>query len=403
MLGKGERKEMKKNNNIFYIVTSRAFTSFGQALIFVSLTWLAAELTNSAKLLSMMSAARILPGILFSLFVGAYIDKVDKRKAWILLDYARSILMFTFFILFALDKIGIWGLICIVFLNATIEDAKNMLTSASIPQMVTNEQLQEANSKVNGAENLFQFLGNAISGMLYAIGGVIVSIICTILTSLLSAFSISKTTTRGNAMRSTPTSMLHKEIAYGVDYLLKHKDLILLFSMSVSANAMLSSAGLLALHLQRTFDASPVVYGLIEGVDAIGGVFAAILLSKIQIKNGMRFLTFCSLGLGAAYAVEGFMPNSYLLAILICTTGMILVAFNISYITEFQKALDEEVRGRVMSLTYMITTIVYISSTFFSGVLADMIDIKTVWGLFGGAHIIVTILVLSVEKKAKHS
>ena len=72
-------------------------------------------------------------------------------------------------------------------------------------------------------------------------------------------------------------------------------------------------------------------------------------------------------------------------------------------ITEFQKALDEEVRGRVMSLTYMITTIVYISSAFFSGVLADMIDIKIVWGLFGGAHIIVTILILSVEKKVKHS
>ncbi len=99
------------------------------------------------------------------------------------------------------------------------------------------------------------------------------------------------------------------------------------------------------------------------------------------------------------YSKTRHMPNSYLLAILICTTGMILVAFNISYITEFQKALDEEVRGRVMSLTYMITTIVYISSAFFSGVLADMIDIKIVWGLFGGAHIIVTILILSVEKK----
>src|SRR4051794_36941156 len=59
-----------------------AFTSFAVPLLVF-------QLTGSALNLALASAATALPGLLFGLLVGAWVDRVDRKRLMISADLAR--------------------------------------------------------------------------------------------------------------------------------------------------------------------------------------------------------------------------------------------------------------------------------------------------------------------------
>jgi|GEM_PF-6583686 len=395
---------MKSKKNMTLLIISRSTTSFGKALLFVTLTWYAAELTNSATLVSLLSSARMLSGLLFSVFIGVFIDKFDKRKTWIIVDLCRSGLMIFLLILYLLNLMNIWWLIFVVFMNAIIDNSKTTLSTSAIPSFVGEDNLQESNSKITTGENAFQFVGNLLSGIAYYSFGILLSTIANFFTSILSAFVISKTKVEQKKITNDNFGVsVIEDIKYGFKYFFSQKRLIILLTMSISGSIMLSSSGLLALYVRQIFNTSSTVYGFMEGADALGGVVGALLLSKVKINKLIRFTSASSIVLGVLYALQGFMPNVILLTIVIFFFGATLSWFNISYITEFQNRIDESVRGRVLSMSYMITTIIYPISSMLSGIAADRFGIARVWGVMGLTHLIIILILFNLVRKEDYN
>src|SRR6476646_1976455 len=118
-----------------------------------SITLLAAplaiyDLTGSAVNLGLMSVAQMTPYILFGLWIGAWVDRVDRRRLMILADIARAIIIMSIPVLAWQGSLSVWWIYVVGFVNATISIAFDASEFAAIPGLVDSDDLVAANGRI---------------------------------------------------------------------------------------------------------------------------------------------------------------------------------------------------------------------------------------------------------------
>lgn len=124
----------------------------GDGIRLAALPLLAAQLTTSPVLVSAVTAAQFLPWVTVAPLGGALVDRHDRRRMILATQVWRGLVMLVLALLVATDVVAIWQLCVVAFVITAGEILVDPSVVALVPQLVTDEQLDDANARIASAE-----------------------------------------------------------------------------------------------------------------------------------------------------------------------------------------------------------------------------------------------------------
>jgi MFS family permease len=118
--------------------------------------------------MSLIGVLQTIPPLLFGPFAGVLLDRIDKRRAMIVIDVVRTGLLSLIPILYAMGLLSLPVLYVLVFVIAMFSMAFGPALNATLPLIVKKEQLTRVNALMQSAMTIGQLLGPALSGILIA-------------------------------------------------------------------------------------------------------------------------------------------------------------------------------------------------------------------------------------------
>ena len=155
------------NRNFILMIIGQIISLFGNAILRFSLSLYVLQVTGSASIFATILAVSILPTILLSPFGGILADRVNRRSIMLSLDFLTSFLIFGF------SMVSTRGfsivLVAILMISLSIIQAfYQPSVQASIPLLVSENQLMQANGIVVQINALATLLGPILGGFLFS-------------------------------------------------------------------------------------------------------------------------------------------------------------------------------------------------------------------------------------------
>ena len=152
--------------NYHRVYTASVISNLGDGVALIGYPWLASAVTRNPLLIAAVAVAQRLPWLVFSLPAGVITDRVDRRKAMVLMDSLRAVI--TLFVAIAVLGLGddlpepdalktVMGtrpalyLILIVasLLLGFAEVLRDNSAQTIIPSIVESDQLERANGRLS--------------------------------------------------------------------------------------------------------------------------------------------------------------------------------------------------------------------------------------------------------------
>src|SRR6476661_8779060 len=114
----------------------QTISNLGSSFTDFALPLLIFKLTGSALNLAIASATTFLPYLLFGLPIGAWVDRVDRKRLMILTDLLRALLLASIPLLAALNQLPLWWIYTAGFLISTLSIGFDAAEFAAIPSLV---------------------------------------------------------------------------------------------------------------------------------------------------------------------------------------------------------------------------------------------------------------------------
>lgn len=152
------------------IIIGQIISLFGNQILRFSLPLYLLNQTGSASLFGLVSACSFIPMIILSPVGGIIADRINKRNIMVILDFATAGLTLLFTLLLGnIDLVGLI-LVMLVFLYG-IQGTYQPAVQASIPVLMSNENLMKGNAAINLVSSLAGLIGPVIAGAVYGFWG----------------------------------------------------------------------------------------------------------------------------------------------------------------------------------------------------------------------------------------
>ncbi|MFD3920588.1 MFS transporter [Streptomyces sp. NPDC058595] len=145
-------------------------SQFGAQAGQVTLPLLAVVALNAdSTQLGALRAVQQIPILLFSLFVGVWVDRWRSRNVMVLADLGRAVALATIPIAFLFGVLGIPVLLVIAFLVGVLTVFFDVAYQAALVRLVKRDQLVRGNSALEGSRSAAQIGGPALGGVLVSL------------------------------------------------------------------------------------------------------------------------------------------------------------------------------------------------------------------------------------------
>jgi MFS family permease len=259
---------------------------FGDQITLLALPLVAVlELHASASQMGYLTAAALVPNLLFSLHAGAWVDRRGRRRQMMIAtDFGRAALLVTIPVAFAAGVLTLEQLYIVGFLMGTLSVFFYVSYNTLFVSLVPRERYLEANSLLNGSRAFSFVAGPSIGGALVqalSAPGALVADAYSFLASGLALSSISP--------EEPPTERAERgHLRAGLRYV---------WSSPIVRSSLLATAtinlfnfafwALFLLYANKTLGIGPGTLGLVLGVASIGGVLGSVMTGRISRRIGV--------------------------------------------------------------------------------------------------------------------
>ncbi|MBE5966820.1 MAG: MFS transporter [Lachnospiraceae bacterium] len=393
------------DRNFTKLMLSHMISNLGDYFYLVSILWVASSIAEDALYLSTINLFDTLPGLIFGFFIGAIIDKLNKKRIMVNSDFIRAIIIFVLIVVFSLGKLEIWHIYIATFLLELFNRIFSTSQLAIIPEIIEKENLQKANSYSNLITQIMGVIGNSISGLAISVFGILFSLIANALSFIFSGILLSTLRTKNinNCENSDidnkiSLSKVFREIIEGFVYLKSKPIILLCLSMSFSLSIALSSVILIPLYIKNDLSLGAAYYGVIEGSCAFSMIIFSLVLTKKVIKRPVLYMALSSIIIGSSFIFMSINQNIIILFIGRLVMSTMLSLFNIIFITQLQKYVESSYSGRVFTISYFFSSILYPIFSIISGYIATKTSIRFSWLIVGSIVTIINVINLFVTQ-----
>lgn len=336
-----------RNYRLFFL--GQCISLIGTWIQQIAMSWLVYSLTKSALLMGIITFASSLPSLLVSPFAGVLIDRVDKRRALMIVQALFMVETFVLATLTILGSIQVWHIIVLGVLMGITNAIDMPLRQAFVVKLVDDiEDLSNAISLNSSIFNLARLIGPAIAGILIASVG---EGICFLLNSLsyiaviwaIFLMKINFTTTR----KPNKSNMLN-ELKEGYIYALNSKPIrTIIFYIAASSLFGMSFFVIMPIFAKEILHGNAQTLGFLMSSSGVGALIGALYLAAKRSSVGMeKWIYFASLLCGAALLCLNFTTKLWISLIVLFFTGMGVVIIIACCNTLIQNLVDDDKRGR---------------------------------------------------------
>ena len=161
---------MIRDRSLLALVGAEVVSQVGSQMSALALPWFVLVTTGSATKMGLVFAAELLPVAVLGIPSGAVVQKLGARSSMLLADLVRAPLVALVPLLHELGALRFGILLAIAGAHGLFSTAYFTCQRLILPEVVgENEQLvAQANSVIEGATSVTQFLGPALAGVFIA-------------------------------------------------------------------------------------------------------------------------------------------------------------------------------------------------------------------------------------------
>ncbi|HEX7737451.1 MAG TPA: MFS transporter [Ktedonobacteraceae bacterium] len=339
--------------------TGQTISAFGGSFSSFAIPLLIFQLTGSSVSLAFSVAVTVLPYVLFGLVIGAWVDRVNRRRLMLLTDLARALAIASLFLAARASALSIGWIFVVAFLNSALGIGFDAANFAAIPSLVPPEKLLAANGRILAGNSTATVLGPLIAGVLVAIVPLPALFLIDAASFLVSSVSLAliRASFQPPADQKQAPARLLTSVKEGLSYVLRHRFLSWITLLLLLINFILPTTSVQVVPLAREwFAASDTQIGLLYAAAGLGTVCSSLLAERIGKRWPTGVLVLAAVGLDGLFTLLATLTHWFWALLLFwCLRGGSDVLFSISSYSLTQSEVPGQMLGRVISFIRVLT------------------------------------------------
>jgi MFS family permease len=312
------------------------------------------DLTHSAVNLGVATAATFLPYLLFGLPLGAWMDRVDRKRAMVALDALNAIVILSIPLVATFGDLNVWLIYAVTFIQSTIFIAFSAGEFAAIPSLVSKEDLVTANGRIQASYSAAQVAGPLLAGALLSVLPLTWVLAFDAGSFAISALSLSLVRRSFNVAGDEPLERksILQDVREGLRYVLSHPVLRNISVMMALINFVgATTYSQLVLFANERLDASKREIGLLFAAGSAGVVVTGLLAGRLRKRFSFTALAMTSLMLmGGCTIIFAGMRWYWAALPFWAAAGGLGILFNINTGSLRQAIVPNHLLSRVLSI-----------------------------------------------------
>jgi len=337
-----------RNFRLFWI--GQTVSLIGTWMQTVGQGWLALQLSNDAFIVGLVAAAGSLPVLLFSLYAGVFVDRLDKLRivtiAQILLSIEAAVLWWAVWS----GRINIPLLVGLAFINGLISAVEIPARQSLIIELVGREDIVDAVALNSGGFNLARIIGPSLAAAIIAGAGLAwcfginalsyIAVIGCLLAVKLPKFI---------RVEGRPKAL--NEFREGIAYIRSRREVSgLIGVIAVYATFGFNYLTLMPVIARDVLHTNASGYGLLITFVGLGAVCGAVTLATLgsRVRRG-RLFTISAFTFAFLLLLFSFVDDRRVASGVLFFLGLTMLINGALANGILQSVVPDELRGRVMA------------------------------------------------------
>ena len=337
--------------------TGQTISTLGTAFSSFALPLLVFQLTHSALNLAITTATFALPHLLFGLVIGAWVDRVDRKRLMIVVDLLLVAVIAVIPLLALAHRLTVWWVYGVMFVSSSLSLVFEQAEFTAIPSLAGQRDLVTANGRINASYQSAQVLGPVIAGAIVsviAVPDLLLLDAASYLVSALALVLVGISFNRAGAPRSS--THIGAEILEGLRYVVAHPVLrnislmMMLFNL-VNATPLAQDV----LYAKERLHTTNFELGILFASAGVGAVLFSVQAGWFRRHFSFsRVVLGCLMASGLSLVVFSTIPWFWAAVPLWLLYGGFASLLNINTFSLRQAIVPNHLLGRVLSVAGLL-------------------------------------------------
>jgi MFS family permease len=346
------------NTDFWKFWTGQVISVLGTSFTQFAVPLLIFQLTHSAVNLALTMAAEFVPYLLFGLVIGAWVDRLDRKRLMIVVDIGMAFVIGSIPLIAALEHLTVWWIYGAIFVNQTLFIFFSAAEFAAIPSLVGTDDLVTANGRIQASYFAAMVLGPLLAGALVALVPIPTLLLVDAASYLVSAFALVLIQTSFNLTvdKERKATSVRQDVVAGLRYVLSHPVLRTISAMMALVNFVGTTTNAqLVLFAKERLHATNSQIGLLFAAGGAGVVVFSLAAGRLRKRWSFSKVALGSLMLSGLLTVVFALVPWFWLAVptWLLATG-IAGLFNINTGSLRQAIVPNDLLGRVISIASVL-------------------------------------------------
>jgi predicted MFS family arabinose efflux permease len=340
-----------RNRDYMLLWSGQTVSTLGSRISGTAFPLLVLAMTNNDfGAAGIVGALFSIPYIIFSLPVGALIDRWNRKLVMILCDAGRALALGSIPLALLFGGPWLWQLYLIAFVEGTLFVFFNIAEVAALPRVVAKQQLPLATGFNHAAEASTGLIGPPIATVLFASVGRIFPFLLDAVSYTVSVVSLFFVRTNFQKERVVKERHLGREIKEGVAWLWSQPLVRFMSFLTGGLNFANAAMFLIIIARAKELGIPDEQLGIIFSIGAVGGIVGSVVGGRIgkQLKFGPAIIVLVWLQ-AAIFPLYGIAPNLVLLGVVSALMFVLAPVYNVVQFSYRLALIPDELQGRVNS------------------------------------------------------
>jgi MFS family permease len=392
----GRLSLLRRHPSFRLLFLATAGSAVGTYLAAIALSVDIYDRTGSGKWLAALLIADFLPIVVIGLTLGPLIDRLSRRRLMVASDVVRAAV---FCVLpFADSPAALVGLAALV---GVATGFFRPAVYAGLPNLVTDDELTEANSLFASVENLAWMIGPVIGGAILALQGPSLAYWVNAVTFIVSIALLMRIPARALQSEDSLSRGHWRDVRDGLSFVRHSRQLVtvlIVWNIVLLGNAAINVPEVV--FAKESLGAGNVGLGVLVGATGLGLTIGSFLAAPALGRFGLRQvygggIVLMSLG----YTIASFAPSIWVAApfaaVATVGNGAALVCNQLLV----QRGAPDALRGRALAVLF---------STFYTtlgigmaaaGLLTDIVGGRVMWRIAAVVYIVGAVVALVLVRR----
>jgi predicted MFS family arabinose efflux permease len=344
-----------KNRDYMLLWSGQTVSALGSNISGIVLPLLILAITNSPGAAGIAQALFSLPYLIFSLPVGALIDRWDRKRVMILCDVGRAVSLASVPVAMILGVLTIWQLYVNAFIEGTLFVFFNIAEVAALSRVVPKNQLPAATAQNEIAFGTANLVGPPLGTTIYQALGQMFPFLLDSVSYIASVISLFFMKTQFQGERKAQQRNLTAEIKEGLAWLWRQKLIRAMAFVTGGVNLANSGTILIVIVLAKSLGASDASIGPIISVASIGAIIGSLVGGRIQKRFTFAQVVITLLWVEAIlYPLFAVAPNVLVIGVIFGLGWLTVPIYNVVVFSYRVALIPDELQGRVNSSARLI-------------------------------------------------